>query len=276
MCWRDKQKTSFLLGLALMVTSLVQAQDEPFPYELSKRDWWLAPTAISLQLTGHFLGEERDRSLTLEEIQRLQKNDINAFDRIATRQWNKSLDDASDIILRTVPVASSAIVIPQVLDRKWKNAITLGVMYWEVYFFNTGITSITKSLVGRTRPYLYNTRFTPEERFELQKESPVANTSFISGHTSSVFAFAVFASTTFTDIYGKGTWSTVVWVGSMSLAGLTAYGRVAGGEHFPTDVIGGALVGSAVGYLIPMLHRKKESKLSVSVMPGAWRLTYHL
>jgi membrane-associated phospholipid phosphatase len=35
--------------------------------------------------------------------------------------------------------------------------------------------------------------------------------------------------------------------------------RVLSGKHFPTDVLTGAVVGSALGWLIPELHRNKGS-----------------
>ena len=56
----------------------------------------------------------------------------------------------------------------------------------------------------------------------------------------------------------------------MSTAALVAYAGVAGGVHFPTDVIMGAAVGSALGYLVPMLHRSTtDSALSLSIGPTA-------
>ena len=47
----------------------------------------------------------------------------------------------------------------------------------------------------------------------------------------------------------------LVWGSTMSVAALTAYARVAAGRHFPSDVIVGAIVGSAIGHLIPRSHR---------------------
>ena len=41
----------------------------------------------------------------------------------------------------------------------------------------------------------------------------------------------------------------------MSVAALTAYARVAAGRHFPSDVIVGAVVGAAIGHLVPRSHR---------------------
>ena len=47
-----------------------------------------------------------------------------------------------------------------------------------------------------------------------------------------------------------------VWVLSEGMAAATAYLRVAAGKHFYTDVLTGAIVGSAIGLLIPYLHRR--------------------
>jgi membrane-associated phospholipid phosphatase len=78
----------------------------------------------------------------------------------------------------------------------------------------------------------------------------------------------------FTDIYGKGTLSKIIWGTSLTLASATAYCRVAAGEHFPTDVIVGSMVGSTIGYLIPVIHKKNPESLSLSVFPNYFRIEY--
>lgn len=41
----------------------------------------------------------------------------------------------------------------------------------------------------------------------------------------------------------------------MLSAAFVGYERVCSGEHFPTDVLAGALVGASIGVLVPHLHR---------------------
>jgi membrane-associated phospholipid phosphatase len=94
-----------------------------------------------------------------------------------------------------------------------------------------------------------------EERHTIDSED--AFFSFYSGHVAAAFTAATFVSKVFTDIHGKSVWSTLLWGSSLSLASLTGYARVKSGMHFPTDALVGAAVGFAVGYLIPVLHKKK-------------------
>lgn len=274
MCWRKQG----LLALCLVVLHVATAQDKnDFPYQLSGRDWAIAPVAAASYFYGSYLGDQRDHNLSLQAIQALKSSAVPAWDRVAIHNHNRSADKLSDVLQLGMPMAATMVAAPLALRGEWKNTITLGVMYAEVWMLTKGITDMTKAWVGRIRPYLYNTDLSAEQRFAMQgHDAPLGSTSFFSGHTSTVFAFAVLASRTFQDLYGKGTWSTVVWSGSLSLATLTAWGRVAAGEHFPTDVIAGAVVGSAIGYFIPVLHRHNTGKLAWSVSPGYLSLTYAL
>jgi len=76
----------------------------------------------------------------------------------------------------------------------------------------------------------------PEERCVRMPSSP----SFPSGHSASAFAFATAASRQ---------WPLLA-VPLRALAGLVAYSRVHTGVHYPSDVVVGALLGSAVGRLV--------------------------
>lgn len=264
-----------MLGLFFFCFSST-AQESAFPYSRSKKDFLIAPISLSALIVSEII-DKRDYNLTIDEIEKLDRASINSFDRSATYNWSESAEKFSDIpeqILRFSPLLQ---FIPLVKHKKWDHAGTYGLMYAEVLMLNTGLTGITKSLAGRIRPYLYNTSLTAEERFAMQSdEAPVASTSFFSGHSSTAFASAVFLSKTYTDIYGRNTWSKVIWAGSLTLATVTAVARVEAGVHFPTDVLVGALVGSAIGYLIPVLHKTKTEKLSFSVFPNYMRIGYSL
>ena len=48
-------------------------------------------------------------------------------------------------------------------------------------------------------------------------------------------------------------------VGCYGLATAVSALRVASGKHWPTDVVAGAAVGSAIGWVVPFLHRTDRS-----------------
>ena len=55
----------------------------------------------------------------------------------------------------------------------------------------------------------------------------------------------------------------------LPLAALTGYFRVAAGNHYLTDVLTGAVVGSSLGVLVPKWHVNLGGNRDVSVMPAS-------
>lgn len=251
------------------------AQSKAFPYSLSSKDFVLLPSVTTIFFTGNYLNKKTEFNLNMREIERLDRNDINQFDRPATFNWNRQLYHASDVTLKVLLILPSASILSQLCNKEWKNGLTLVLMYLEVQALTEGIIGLTKSITGRIRPYLYNSTFTPEERYNLQgNEAPEAKSSFFSAHTSRAFASAVFLSKTFSDNFGNCTVSYLIWGTSLMIASITGYCRVASGMHFPTDVIAGAVIGSAVGYIIPELHKRKSEQLSLTVLPNSLLFIY--
>jgi membrane-associated phospholipid phosphatase len=266
----------YIVTIIILCQQKPYAQDREFPYSRSKTDWAILSVSLASTITSEFLLDERKNNLSVTEIGSLKRSSVNQFDRNATYNWSTSAGNFSDVPYRVMPFLPMALGIPLAANKKWDDAFTLGLIYTEVFFFTKGITGIIKTLAGRTRPYLYNTNFTPEERFALQQDAPTATTSFFSGHSSVTFAFAVLLSKTYTDIYGKNIWSKIIWVTSLSAATATAWARVEAGVHYPTDVIAGALIGSAIGYFIPEFHKTKNRKISVIINPAQFKVAYKL
>ena len=107
-------------------------------------------------------------------------------------------------------------------------------------------TDWMKVLVRRKRPVLYTADAA------AAKDDPNSQRSFPSGHASIAFAAAtsylVMAEREHLPHRGRN--AALLYVGALGVAAL----RVAAGKHFPTDVLGGAALGTGIGWLAAKVH----------------------
>lgn len=94
---------------------------------------------------------------------------------------------------------------------------------------------ILKNLVARTRPYDIQTMV------EILIRKP-SDYSFPSGHTAA--SFAAMMALFFSKDVGKR-----LWIPALVLSVLIAFSRLYFYVHYPTDVMGGIVIGVACGYL---------------------------
>jgi membrane-associated phospholipid phosphatase len=126
------------------------------------------------------------------------------------------------------------------------------LLYGQAVGASVFLQSFTKRLVQRPRPYNYHRdQRVAEFARGVGKDS---HASFYSGHASTAFAAAVAGSYLFASSSGDREINALVWLFEMTLAGATANLRVRAGRHFYSDVVTGAVVGSAIGFLVPALH----------------------
>ena len=174
------------------------------------------------------------------------KDDVNAFDRIFMNSYSKKLDRAGDISLVAAMAAPAVLLATD--KSEW---FTIGTMYAETLLVANGIKELTKLCVTRARPYMYYDPSTYPE--DVLEDGDFAN-SFPSGHSTMAFAGATFASYTFSKYFPDSPYRYAVTGGSYALALATAALRIKSGNHFMTDVMTGAVLGTAVGFLVPWMH----------------------
>lgn len=90
---------------------------------------------------------------------------------------------------------------------------------------------ILKPLIDRLRPFV----FRPNLSLLV---SPPGDASFPSGHTAAAFAM----------VFALKTAGSPLWWPALALATVTAFSRLYLYVHWPTDVLGGVLLGAAVGW----------------------------
>lgn len=202
-------------------------------------------------------------------------DEVNAFDRWAARPYSKALDIIGTGTCAVSLISGPLLIAGQTLfgDLPKSEILTAGTMYVESFLLSYGAKEIMKRSALRVRPYMY---------FEGFPEDDVAEGDFQfswpSGHTTNAFQGAAFAASMMAYYYPESKWRVPVTVASFSIAAATGVMRVLSGNHFITDVLTGAALGSFCGFIVPFIHHKlaqgADKKLSAVIIPNGMLLTY--
>jgi membrane-associated phospholipid phosphatase len=115
------------------------------------------------------------------------------------------------------------------------------------------LNQLVKYTVGRQRPYAHAGVPNPDTR----QGPDDANLSFYSAHTSVTFSLAAAAGTV-ARLRGSR-WAPVIYIAGAAIGATTAYLRIAADQHYLTDVVTGAVVGTTVGIVVPYyFHRPRD------------------
>ena len=185
------------------------------------------------------------------------RSGLNAIDRTTAGYWSPGWQTASDYGLYAVGVGAAVLIFA---DEGILPGLNDSVVVVESALAATAVASIMTLAAGRPRPFLYGDKAPLSNR-----NGADAGLSFLSSHAALSFAIATSTLVTMRRLHpgSKLNW-LVAGVGG-AIATFVATARVMGGMHFITDVVGGAVVGTSVGVLVPALH---GSPVSVVPMAG--------
>ena len=135
-----------------------------------------------------------------------------------------------------------------------KAAIWIGSLLLTVAITDSISSHVFKPLFGRLRPCN-----NPElaDSIRLLVDHCGQNGSFTSSHATNHFGIAVFILITLDKIWGKFNYLFILWAAVISFA------QVYVGVHFPFDVIGGALLGSGIGYLTATFFKRRSGCIEI-------------
>ncbi len=162
--------------------------------------------------------------------------------------WDKAMRDLSFTVYLMEPVPPVAISLQgyftkdkKMLWNGYKSAISLCA----ALAMSTGI----KYTVGRQRPFVRWPQY-------IEGRGKATTPSFPSGHTTAAFATATSLSLTYRKWY--------VVVPAYTYAAMAAYARMRLGVHYPSDVLGGIVLGAGSSFLVWKLHERiQRGKVAV-------------
>lgn len=186
------------------------------------------------------------------------RNEVNFLDKGLMFSYSKTFD-----LIGTGFEALSLLTPAFLLITPTEEWATIALMYSETILYAYGFKELGKGLVDRARPYMYF-----DEKPENKLTDGDWNCSFFSGHSTLAFAAATFTTYVFCKYDLGGYWTAPVIISTYAIATLTAVSRILSGNHFLTDVLTGAVVGSATGFLIPFIHSFIADKTSVTFSKG--------
>jgi hypothetical protein len=198
-------------------------------------------------------------------IMNLQKSSIPWYDRWAVRPYDRNVDKLSYL---PFDAAMPYPLIFCAFDKKMRKD------YWKLTFLYAEAMAITGAFYtssvhyfSRLRPLTYDSKSPMETR-----TSENSRNSFFAGHVALVATSTFFVAQAYADYHPDSKFKWVMYgiAGAATLA--TGYLRHRAGEHFPSDILVGTVIGTASGLLTPKLHQAKLIKNQrLSILPFAGR-----
>lgn len=187
---------------------------------------------------------------------------LNGLDRLNAGYWNPSWSTSSDIGLYGLGAAAAALLIVDEGPRPGLNDVAVIV---EATLGASAVSSIMTLAAGRPRPYLYGDPAHPElMKAPLStRNSADAALSFLSGHTTMSFAIATSLYVAEHRLHPHSRRPLIVLGAGLAVASFVGVGRIMSGNHFITDVAGGAVVGSSLGVLVSSMHHSPVTVVPV-------------
>ena len=226
------------------------------PYDLNRSEEWVwMGTGLTLCVGGLFAAHAVD-PLTPAQIEAVNRNDINSFDRGTMNPYRE--DHTGDVL------ALSSFLVPIAFlanDDMREDAQTLGAMWVEATVWSEGLAQVAKSIAQRTRPYVYD-----PDAPAYKKTQTEARLSFYSAHATGTAMNCFFMAKVFSDYSSNKNAEIALWSGAVLYPALVGFFRVDSGHHFTTDAIVGLVVGGAIGYLVPAMHHRDTG---ASVAPAS-------
>lgn len=176
--------------------------------------------------------------------------------------------DASDVGLSlavTWPFFADALVTAWWYRGSRDVAQEMALIDLETLAISGAVQGATNVLVSRERPYGRDCGSAQLPATTLDCDGSTRYRSLFSGHASLSFTSAALICVDHLENELLGApWDALSCAGGYAVAASTSTARIVGDAHYATDVISGALIGTVIGYGVPLLHYRHRDLGTVS------------
>jgi len=188
---------------------------------------------------------------TEEEIENLDRNDISPFNRSAIDHFSQKAKDIGDAFF----YGSMPLPLVLLLDKKIrKDAGKVGFLFFETMSVTGLLYTSSVYFHDKYRPYAYN----PDVPMDYRTRGGGKN-SFYAGHVALVASSTFFMAKVYSDYHPNSGFNWILYTIAAGATGTVAYCRYDAGQHFPTDIIIGAVQGTLTGILVPHFHKNRSA-----------------
>jgi membrane-associated phospholipid phosphatase len=238
--------------------ALADSSDAGSAPQFTRTDWFILGGGAGLALFSHFALNARTRVVPPGG---LDPDDIVfALDRDSIHDPNSSALAASDAFLLASLLYPTALSLVTA-ENGWDSHLEMWRIQGEALALAMGTATFLKVVASRPRPYTYLPANERPDLSDYDVESEDAFRSFPSGHAAAAWASSM-SGVSYLAVNRPELPSLVHFLGGVVGGGLatsTSLLRVDAGKHFPTDVMGGALIGTGAGVGMSLLHRPRSS-----------------
>jgi membrane-associated phospholipid phosphatase len=262
-------KVASLFFCFLMIACNLHAErPDSLKNQVYKINLWIdIPLTVVSAATNYWGLVVVDQKSVLDSmtIINLDPNDVNRFDRSATRQNSdfaptaRKLSDYGMAISFMLPLV---LLADKEIRRDWA---PLALLFLETQAITSNLFSWGAAFhIDRIRPLVYHPEVPYEDKTYVRNKN-----SFYSGHTSTSASASFFTAKVYCDYHPElGNKKYLVYSLALIPPMYTGFFRYKGMKHFPTDVLTGFAVGAGVGLLIPHLHKRTGPNLTVLPYTG--------
>lgn len=198
----------------------------------------------------------------LADVEALDKNNINGFDRWAAGKSNEDADRQSNLLFYgSMPLPLLFLAAKETRQDFGK----ISFLYLEAMSITGLLYTGSTYFVDRYRPEAYDLNIPAQDR-----TSGNLRNAFFAGHVALVATSTFFMAQVYNDYHPDSKWKYVFYGAAGAATVTTAYLRHIAGKHFPSDILLGTAIGTASGILVPRLHR------NLKIGGNALRITPHI